>query len=1108
MNKNKLSMALRRNYRELIFVIAAFAIMALAAYLFIGHILRYRLLAGAEAILTSVEANAKAGLSEAETTLLNSCYILEGMLYRNASKQEILDYLIFTTEWMRRKDQGLFGFYGIYGYINGEFYDGIGFSPDSDFIPQKRPWYQTAIRSGSSVAYTAPYKDSLSGQTVISSVRTIDNADGSKAGVISVDINIGWLEQYVTSFALAAGGYGMLLSQNMTLMSHPDKNFLGSQLQELGGSYGDIARILRSGENVSALRILDSDGKDVIVFFKKIFNGWYVGSVTPRSQFYRDLYFSALILFLLGLALSLPLCFILLRFSTNRMRSDEESKAKSSFLARMSHEIRTPMNAITGMTELLLRGELPGRSKNYVMDLKQASSNLLSIINDLLDFSKIEAGKMEIIPAKYLFTSFINDTVSVVKTWLIDKSVKLFTNIDSNIPNSLTGDEVRMRQILTNLLSNAVKFTENGHITLTIITERREKEKIWLRITVADTGCGINDDDLKKLFGDFFQIDMNKRKGSKNTGLGLAIAKRLCVAMGGDITVESEYGKGSAFTILIPQVISDEKPFAAVDEPDKKSVLLYEDRPFYAQSALWSLKSLKTPHAAVSDNAAFYGALFKNEWAFVFASPGLYEKISPLMERPDRAFSGGKKPSLVLMVEPEFELLIPDVRFLSLPANTLSIANVLNDKTTGMNFTKDSGCSGAVHISLPNARLLVVDDIATNLKVAEGLLAPYNAAVDTCQSGMKAIEMVRSRHYDLVFMDHMMPGMDGIETTAAIRALNGKRFKDMPIISLTANAVTGMREMFISKGFNDFLPKPIDLYKLDEILIKWIPKGKRGGKKVSEAPEKKVAVAPSAPPLKPQILSIPNVNAKQGIALTGGTVDGYRMVLAIFRKDVEERLAAIQKIPDKTELHNFTIQVHAIKSASASIGAANASAKAAQLEAAGKSGDMPFIQENLPVFTECLSVLIKDIRAALGQTAPDSGIDSQKNLTDEKDIESEKKCIILVDDNPANLRIGKNIMSDEYTVATAPSAKKLFSLLENNRPILILMDINMPEMDGYEAIKILKSKPETKDIPVIFLKELTETMDEENIRLMGAEDYVTKPFNPKALSACIKKYAI
>ena len=344
----------------------------------------------------------------------------------------------------------------------------------------------------------------------------------------------------------------------------------------------------------------------------------------------------------------------------------------------MSHEIRTPMNAITGMAELLLRKkELSDESRGYAKDINQASANLIHIINDILDLSKIEAGKLEIIPVKYMLSSLINDTVSIIRMRLIEKPIRFFTNIDSQIPNELFGDEIRLRQILLNILSNAVKYTDKGHISISINEKTRKEEQVWLEIVVADTGKGVKPEDLEKLFGEFAQVDTKKNRGIEGTGLGLAITKRLCLAMGGDIRVKSEYGKGSTFTAIIPQGIHMDVPFAAVNEPEKKNVLVFERRTVYGESISWSLNNMKVPHILVNNEDALAEALFREEWAFLFLGYGLYNKIKPLMEKPDTNFVGGKKPSLVLMLEWETETYIPNPRS-QIPSPRLFQASIQN----------------------------------------------------------------------------------------------------------------------------------------------------------------------------------------------------------------------------------------------------------------------------------------------------------------------------------------------------------------------------------------------------------------------------------------------
>ena len=660
----------------------------------------------------------------------------------------------------------------------------------------------------------------------------------------------------------------------------------------------------------------------------------------------------------------------------NLEEANTANRTKSDFLAQMSHEIRTPMNAILGMAELLLRRDLPGEVRSDIRDIRQAGTNLLSIINDILDFSKIEAGKLEIVPSKYQLSSLIGDTVNIIRMKLGEKPIRFFTNIDGKIPNDLIGDEVRMRQILLNLLSNAVKFTEKGHIGMLITISKQRESQVWLRIAISDTGSGIKAEHQETLFDDFVQLDVKRNRNIEGTGLGLAITKRLCRAMDGDIVVESEYGNGSMFTAIIPQRFAASEPFAKVEEPERKKVLIYERRAVYANSVCWSLRNFGVPYVIVESLKDFTKALFNEEWFYVFSSNGLHGGIQSVMDRPPEDFPGGKKPLLALMVESENAAYIPNVRFVSLPIQSLSIASILNDKADRQSYFDSFVPGGSVRFTFPSARLLVVDDILTNLRVAEGLLAPYKAVVDTCLSGIEAVKLVQSHNYDIVFMDHMMPEMDGVEATELIReweTVFGKAEggSGVRIVALTANAILGMKEMFLAKGFDDFLAKPIDISKLDEMLSRWIPKEKRECGSTISAGEDAMRKDPfpspdsSLPCSGTPLPDIPGIDVRHGVSMTGGTMEGYRTVLSVFHKDAEERLNMLRSAPTAHTLNAFVTQVHALKSASSSIGAARLSEEARWLEAAGRAGNLPFIGENLASFARRLSEQMESIRAFL-----------------------------------------------------------------------------------------------------------------------------------------------
>jgi len=506
------------------------------------------------------------------------------------------------------------------------------------------------------------------------------------------------------------------------------------------------------------------------------------------------------------------------------------SKAKSDFFAKMSHEIRTPMNAITGMAELALREKLPNIAREHVVTIKQAGANLLAIINDILDLSKIESGKMEIVSSDYQFSSLIHDVVSIIRMRAMDSNLKFIVNIDSNIPNALFGDETRIRQILLNVLSNAVKYTKEGFVSFSVNGEITE-DNLLLTIDVTDSGRGIKPEDLEKLFGEFVQIDLVSHKDVEGTGLGLAITKNLVIAMGGDISVKSEYGSGSTFTIKLPQKIRSHEPFGVIEAPEKYS----------------------------------------------------------------------------------------------------------NESIT-------------VKFNAPRARILIVDDIDTNLKVASGLMLPYKMQVDLRLSGAEAIEAVKANNYDLVFMDHMMPEMDGIEATKRIREI----YPELPIIALTANAVSGVKEMFLSNGFSDFLSKPIDIVKMNAILTNWIPKEKQ--EKATETTYESESNVD---------LEIAGVDVKKGIAMVGGTLKLYMEILSTFYKNSLTKINEIKKCLETDNYPLYTTYIHALKSASANIGALDLSEMARALESAGRQADIAYIKQHNSEFLSALEIVLDNINKVL-----------------------------------------------------------------------------------------------------------------------------------------------
>lgn len=545
----------------------------------------------------------------------------------------------------------------------------------------------------------------------------------------------------------------------------------------------------------------------------------------------------------------------------NRIKLEHAaSEAKSEFLSSVSHEIRTPINAILGMNEMILRESTEETILDYSEDIRSAGNSLLSLVNDILDFSKIEAGKLSLLPVEYSLSSLLNDIVNMITPLAKKKGLEIQLDYNEDIPDRLYGDTVRIRQVLVNIMTNAVKYTDEGSVKLTLDYQKTKRDEINLEYHCIDTGIGIKEEDMSKLFSPFEQIENGNRSRIEGTGLGMSISKNLLNIMGSDLNVKSEYQKGSDFSFVIRQ-----KVFS-------------------------------------------------------------FEPIGPYMK---------------------------DMRKKGLSERIL----------------KES-------FHAPDAIILIVDDMEVNLAVAKNLLKRTKIKIDTALSGQEAIRLCQEKKYDIIFMDHRMPGMEGTEAMKKIHELpSGNPNEETPIIVLTANAVAGSREKFMEEGFDDYIPKPINPPELEKLIKEFLPPEKV--LLINEDDEASPGVEALSPFLK-ALIHDPDIDVVSGVASCGGN-ETYEKVLMEFYQTAGEKIDIIKQDLEEENYKDYTIRVHSLKSTARLAGINILSRHAAYLE---KCGDTLRTEEIIRKTPRLLKEY-KRIASTIEEAIPKEDPSEKKEITGE-----------------------------------------------------------------------------------------------------------------------------
>ncbi|MCR5088641.1 MAG: response regulator [Oscillospiraceae bacterium] len=749
---------------------------------------------------------------------------------------------------------------------NPTVYMNNGWLPPEGWLVEERQWYIDTEASETGWSISAPYYDEQTGLYCVTfAERVYDAETGAYLGTFGIDFFMDKLIG-ILGGSYSDTGYAFLADTDGVIINHPYGSYQMTENNSANVSELSYGQLKVDGH--SSITIRDYDGTlRVLIACRNEQSHFVIYEAVSFFSVYAPLVLSeGLILALLitCAVMVFRLLSALMKWQDNMNERMQEAadtaiaagRAKSRFLAQMSHEIRTPINAVLGMNEMILRESRDEEILDYASNIQTAGRTLLSLINSILDFSKIEEGKMEIIPVEYDTASFINNLVASISERAKDKGLTLSVEVDENLPSRLCGDDVRLSQVVMNILTNAVKYTEKGEVRFSVAGGERRDDSIELKIAVRDTGIGIREEDLPRLFESFERLDEVRNHNIEGTGLGMSIVTRLLAMMDSRLQVESVYGEGSTFSFIVLQQVKSDKPIGN-----------YTGR-------------LEASHR-----------------------------------------SGGGE-----------SLLAED------------------------------------------ARILVVDDNEMNLKVARNLLKLFGIVPDLAYSGFEAIEYVRRKEYHIIFLDHMMPKMDGIETLAELRKEELLK-PGTAVIALTANAVNGAKEQYLAAGFTSYLSKPIDVRHLEEQLLHYLPREICSLREPDSPAEEASPSADPSPDAAETVflekLGALGCDTGAGLRYAAGDPAFYLDLVRNFSDGAAQASTAIRQAFEAKNIRDYQIRVHSLKSSARQIGA-NALADLAQAqETAAKNGDGGTVSAGAEELLSRYESAARELKAVLADIGDD-----------------------------------------------------------------------------------------------------------------------------------------